>query len=253
VLDFLTLQTKAGPLGAVGRVYTDRTKPALLAVNGAFPSEKHRHDLVEHFAGVSVLVINLPGMEGVPWANPTVAELTEGLEMAVRRLLGDAPIVAFGASTSSLLTLGLRLPNIRRNVLLEPFFQTQDLWPFIAHARMLLASKPRDRTLARFFWEAFGIGPDRLENRDYRHLLANITVPTDVVMGGCALLPERELDIWPSFTAADERAALRANPLVLMHEGPPDTGHGFGSDGSSDLYMKRVLHNALREAAKLCG
>jgi hypothetical protein len=252
-MEYLTLQTKAGPLGVVGRVYADRTKPALLTVNGSFPREKHRHDLVEQFAGVSVLVINLPGMEGVPWANPTVAELTDGLEATVRRLLGDAPIVAFGASTSNLLTLGLQLPNIRRRVALEPFFQTGDLWPFVAHARMRLASNPRDQALARFFWEVFGIAPDRLENRDYRRLLANITVPTDVVVGGCALLPERELDIWPSFTSADDREALRANPLVLMHEGPPDTGHGFGSEGASDLYMKQVLHNALREAAKLGG
>ena len=66
MLEFLTLQTKAGPLGVVGRVHTDRTRPALVVVNGVFPIQDHRHDLVEQFAGVSVLVVNLPGMAGVP-------------------------------------------------------------------------------------------------------------------------------------------------------------------------------------------
>ena len=147
-------------------------------VNGSFPGPQHRHDLVEQFAGVSVLVVNLPGMAGVPWANPTVAALTEGLEAAVRRLLGDVPIVAFGASTSNLVTLGLQLPNICRRVALEPFFQTEDLWPFVSWTRARMAHYPDNQALARFFWEVFGIGADRLENRDYRSLLADtITVP----------------------------------------------------------------------------
>ena len=161
--------------------------------------------------------------------------------------------MAFGASTSNLVTLGLRLPNICRRVALEPFFQTANLWPFIAFARNRMAQYPENHALARFLWEAFGIGADRLENRDYRSLLANITVPTDVVRGATALMPPRELEIWPSFTSADDRAALAANPLVTMHEGPPDSGHGFGSSGAGDLEIRQILYNALLEAAKLRG
>ena len=33
-------------------------------------------------------------------------------------------------------------------------------------------------------------------------------------MEATALLPRRPLEIWPSFTSADDRAALRGNPLV---------------------------------------
>jgi pimeloyl-ACP methyl ester carboxylesterase len=252
-MDFMTLQTRAGPLGVVGRVHTGPRRPALLAVNGSFRQKDNRHDLIDRFGGASVLVVNLPGMAGTPWANPTIAELTEGLEETVRRLLGDVPIVAFGASTSNLVTLGLRLPNICRRIALEPFFQTRDLWPFLPFSRARMANNPDNPALARFFWDVFGIGPDRLENRDYRGLLANITQPTDVIVGGSPLEPERELDFWPSFTSADDRAALRANPLVTLHEGPPDSGHGYGSAGPADLMVKRLLHAALREAAKLCG
>jgi hypothetical protein len=252
-MDFMTLQTPAGPLGVVGRIHTGRRRPALLAVNGSFPRKHHRHDLIDHFSGVSVLLVNLPGMAGVPWANPTIAELTQGLEETVRTLLGDVPIVALGSSTSNLVTLGLQLPNICRRVAQEPFFQTNGLWPFVTNSRARIASNPDNPAMARFFWEVFGIGPDRLENRDYRRLLANITQPTDVIVGGAPLEPLRALDFWPSFTSADDRAALRANSLVTLYEGPPDSGHSYGSEGPSDLLVKRVLHAALREAAKLCG
>lgn len=248
----LIVQTRAGPLGVVGRVHTGSPRPALLAVNGAFPKLNQRHDLVDYFRGVSVLVVDLPGMADVPWAHPTIAELTGGLEETVCRLLGDVPIVAFGASVGNLLTLGLQLPNICHRLALEPFFQTEDLWPFVRSGRRRMAERPDDADLARFLWEVFGIGPERLENRDYRHLLANITVPTQVMVGGAPLLPPRELDFWPSFTSEEDRAALSANPLVSMRQGPPDSGHSWASDGPSGLTLKQVLHGALLNAAKLC-
>ncbi|MGZ6047520.1 MAG: alpha/beta hydrolase [Phenylobacterium sp.] len=251
-MDFMTLETRAGPLGVVGRVHTGAPRPALVVVNGAFPPKGHRHDMVDYFSGVSVLVIDLPGMGGVPWGNPTLPELTEGLEQTLRRLLGDVPLVIFGSSTSNLVTLGLRLPNICRQVAQEPFFQTAGLWPFIASARKRMANNPANKAMARFFWEVFGIAPDRVENRDYRHLLQNIAWPTDVMVGGAPLEPERDMEFWPSFTSAEDRAALRAHPMVNLYEGPPHRGHSFGAEGQADLILKRMIHAALREAAKLC-
>lgn len=254
-MDFLLLQTSGGPLGCVGRIHTDRPRPALLAVNGSFPPKDHLHDLVTHFVGANVLIANLPGMGGVPWANPSVARLTQGLEEAVSLLLPKVPIVALGVSTGNLLSLGLRLPNICRRVAVEPFFQTQDLWPFIADSRERLELNlglPGHKYMARYFWEVFGIGPDRLENRDYGYLLDGITVPTDVMVGQGPLLPERRLDAWPSFTSAQERLRLAANPLVTLHEGPAGSGHGYGSIPASENDLKGLLHAALLEAAKLC-
>jgi hypothetical protein len=251
-MDFMTLQTRAGPMGVVGRVHTGSRRPALLVINGSFPPKEFRHDLVDHFSGVSVLVVNLPGMAGVPWANPTVAELTESLEDVARRLLDGGPLVVFGSSTSNLIALGLKLPNISRQLAQEPFFQTGGLWPLTRSARERMANNPANLALAQFFWDVFGIGPSQLENRDYRYLLANITRPTDVIVGGAPLKPERAMNFWPSFTSAEDRAALRANPLVTLHEGPLNSGHGFGAEGPSDLMVKRLLHKALSEAAQLC-
>jgi hypothetical protein len=205
-MEHLLIQTSGGPLGFVGRLHTDQVRPSLLVVTGSFPPDGYLHGLVNHFAGANVLVASMPGMWKVPWANePSVAGATKGLEDAVRRLLPDGPIVAFGSSTGNIRSLALRLPNIFRRVADEPFFQTRDLWPFIGNSRDRMKLKPGAAPLARYLWEYFGIGPDRLENRDYGRLLENITVPTDVLVDQSPLLPERDLPIWPSFTSAQDR------------------------------------------------
>jgi pimeloyl-ACP methyl ester carboxylesterase len=251
-MDFLTLQTSAGPFGLVGRLHTDRPRPVLLAVSGSFPSKTYLHDLIDHFPGANVLVVSLPGMAGVPWSGATPAELSLALAEAAPRLLGDLPIVALGASTGNLLALGLRLPNICRRVAVEPFFQTGDLWPFIANSRRRLASNPGDAPLQDYLHRVFGIGATSAENRDYRHLLEAITVPTTVIVGQIPLLPEREVEVWPSFTCEADRAALRANPLVTLHEGRPGTGHNVQSDPLAEALLRRVLHADLLAAAQLC-
>jgi hypothetical protein len=252
-MDLVTLQTSAGPFGLVGRIHADRRRPALLAVGGSFPPKTYLHDLADHFRGANVLIVNLPGMVGVPWSAATPAELSRGLAEAVVRLLGDLPIVAFGTSTGNLLSLGLRLPNICRRLAVEPFFQTQDLWPFIANSRQRMGKRPDDTSLARYFWDVFGIGPTSLENRDYRQLLDNIIMPTDVIAGELPLLPEREVDVWPSFTSQADRAALTANPLVSFHQGPAGTGHYVQADRTVEALIRRLLHAALRDAAEFCG
>lgn len=251
-MDHLSIQTEGGPLSIVGRVHMDRTKPSLLVVRGSFPPKDHMLDLPTYFVGASVLVVTLPGMvKGAFWAdNPKVAGLTRGLERAAAMLLPDTPIVAFGASTGSILSLGLRLPNIRRHVVVEPFLHTRDLWPFILDSRDRLKMNPGHDPMARFFWEVFGIGPDRLEDRDYGYLLEGITAPTDVVVGQLPLLPPRDLPVWPSFTSADDRARLLANPLVTLHEGPPGSGHAHGSLGDSYVQTKRLILAALHAASR---
>jgi hypothetical protein len=253
-MEYLSIQTEGGPLGFVGRIHTDRIRPSLLVVRGSFPPKDHMLDLPTYFVGANVLVVTLPGMAaGAFWADsPNVAGLTRGLERALGMLLPDTPIVAVGSSTSNILSLGLRLPNICRRVAIEPFFQTKDLWPFIDDSRERLKLNPGHEAMARFFWEFFGIGADRLENRDYGYLLESITVPTDVMVGQLPLLPERSVEIWPSFTSDEDRARLAANPLVTFHEGPVGTGHIHGSVEPSYGQTKKLIHAALREAARLC-
>jgi hypothetical protein len=251
-MDVVILQTSAGPLSVVGRIHADQPRPVLLAVLGSFPPRGYLHNLVDRFPGANVLIVNLPGMAGAPWSDATPAELGVGLTEALGALVADLPIVSFASSTGNLVSLGLRLPNIRRRVLVEPFFQTRHLWPFIANSRERMAANPEHKELANYFRTFFGIGPTSLENRDYRHLLEAITTPSDVVVGQSPLLPPRATEIWPSFTSEEDRAALRANPLVTFHEGPKGTGHNIQSNPAADAVIRRALHAGLLEAAKLC-
>jgi hypothetical protein len=70
------------------------------------------------------------------------------------------------------------------------------------------------------------------------------------MVGGAALLPRRPLETWPSFTSAEDRSRLAANPLVTLHEGPADVGHLYGSEPASYDLLKRLLHAALLDAVK---
>lgn len=250
-MDFLQLRTSAGTFGCAGRVHTDRPRPCLLVVNGSFPDEKYLYDLVDLFPGASVVVANLPGM-GVPWSDADLPALTAGMEEALALLFRGLPTVVMGASTGNLLAFGLKAPSICRRVAVEPFFSTANLWPFVADARRRMTKAPENAALAAYLWRVFGIDPTAQENRDYRHLLLGISVPTDVIVGGLALLPPRQLATWPSFTSQADREALAENPLVTIHEGPPDSGHGVTIGGPGAALQKRLLHAALHAAAELC-
>jgi hypothetical protein len=253
-VEHLFVQTSVGPFGFIGRLHTDRRRPALLAVNGSFPQKDYLHDLPDAFPGANVLMVHVPGMGKTPWSGRTPADLAIGLQEAVSLLFRDLPLVVFSVSTGNLLALGLTNPNICRRVVLEPFFQTGRLWPFIDYAHRDLAKHPKDTQRAQFFWDFFGITPDRVENRDYRHLMGGITQPTDVVCGSILLgePPENRNVPWPSFTLPEEREALVANPLVTLHPSPPGTGHAVASLQPGQNMVSRLNHGALREAANLC-
>jgi hypothetical protein len=251
-MDFLTVQTTIGALAFVGRLHAGARRPVLLVVRGAFPPKGYLHDLADHFAGVNVLIFIAPGMNGAPWMETTPASLARGLEEALGRLAPDLPMVVFGSSTGNLLTLSLRLPNICRIVADEPFFQTKDLWPFIADSRGRMRIENPHRMIEPYLWSYFGIGPETIENRDYRHLVNGITVPTDVLMGEAPLLPERDVANWPSFTSEEDRALLAANPYVRLNVGPPGSGHAFSAAPAGQAFVRRMIHSALLDAAKLC-
>jgi hypothetical protein len=242
-------------LGLVGRIHADRSRPALLVVNGSFPPDDLMHELVDGFPGAHVLVANLPGMAGVYWKKTTVAEMTLTLDAAVKRLLPRDPLVVLGISTGNLVALGLRAGNICHRVAVEPFFQTEPLWPFIANSRerlQLQRSAEVSEYMGHFFWEVFGVAPTALENRDYRYLLDRIECPTDVLVGGLPLLPQRDLDEWPSFTSDEDRARLAANPLVSLNVGPAGIGHRYGLRASDRNMIHTLLHGALVAASRAC-
>ena len=241
-MDHLLIETSAGKIGFAGRFWTDRARPCLLIVAGAFIDPGQHHEIIDWFPEATVLVANLPGMGGVPWSSADAGQLAAGL--------GEAPLVVCGVSAGCLAAMPLKAANLRRKVLVEPFLTTQDLWPFVAYARTLLELNPGHKGLRHYLWTLFGVSETAVETRDYRHLVASLDVPTEVVVGGMPLLPERETPHFPSLASPEDRAALAANPQVTLHEGSPGAGHDVWVDPQTNALIRRLLADALESVTE---
>jgi hypothetical protein len=245
----LIVQTSFGPLHVVGRLHADRHRPALLTVGGAFPPDDFMHDLVDKHASANVVVGTLPGMLSPSFDFHRATDYAAAFDELIGALLPTQPVVAYGVSTGCLVTLGLRAPNVVRQIAQEPFLNTRDLWPFIANSHDRLARNPDNKILADFLDTMFGIGPGRTGNVDYEYLARDVRVPTDVIVAELPLLPERPLPLWPSLTSAHDRQVLRANPMVKLHEGPRGTGHNIVLRPEGERFVHHIRVDAIRVAA----
>lgn len=245
----LIVETREGPIYFAGRMHADPTRPALVVMGGIWAPPDLFHEVIAWFPGATVLIAPLPGMGESKTPRFEVALMTRMLDQAIEYLLPDVPVVAFGASTGSLVTLGLRSPQIVRQVALEPFFRTKPLWPLLDFTRASLASEPENAGAATAAEGLFGFTPQAVEDRDYRGLLEGLCTPTDVIVGTEPLEPVREVASWPSFTSAEDRASLAAHPLVTLHDGPPGSGHALSSSAQGAALIRKILHQALRSLA----
>ena len=247
-MNHLIVQTAIGPIYLVGQLYTDTSRPALVAVGGAWAPDEFNHELVDWFPGASVLIAPLPGMGGSTTITFEPARLSVAMDEVIGLLLPGRSIVAYGASTGALVTLGLRSPGILRHVAVEPFFRTAPLWPLLKSVREFIAKAPEMSGGARAAEEIFGLAGDKVVDRDYRPLLEGLCVPTDVVLAQMPLEPEREMGGWPSLTSAEDRRRLADHPLVTLHNGPPDSRHDIAVTPEGSAIVKKVLLQALRAA-----
>jgi hypothetical protein len=244
----LIIQCDEGPVYLAGRLHTDASRPALVAVGGAWGLDDDLHFLIDAFPGASVLVAPFPGMGESRTRRFDVATMSRIFDEAIGHLFPETPVVTFGASAGSLVTLGLRSPRIVRHVALEPFFRTAPLWPLLKFARTTLAPDPQNAAAAAAAEALFGFTADAVMDRDYRRLLDGLQVPTDVILADLPLEPERELSGWPSLTGAEDRAGLEAHPRVTVHAGPPGSGHGLSATPGGAAAIRAVVGSALRWA-----
>lgn len=248
-MDRLIVQTNFGPLYLAGRLYADPAIPALMAMGGIWTPRDFLHDLVEAFADVSVLIVPLPGMGGSLTRTFDVATLARSLDEGIAALLAETPVVTYGVSTGSLVTLGLKAPQVVRQVALEPFFRTAPLWAFHETARAFMALEPNKRGARVAAEQIFGLTDASLVDRDYRYLLEGLTRPLDVILADQPLEPARPFDTLPSLTSREDRAALAAHPQVTLHPGPPGSGHDLGLTPEGATVVQAILRRALDAAA----
>jgi pimeloyl-ACP methyl ester carboxylesterase len=219
----LELQTPLGPIWLWGRA---SGRPTLLVVTGAFAN----FTVMDHFERVlpdrDVLRMHLPGNHCPRLTTTSIgayaAALTDALGQAV-----SAPLVVLGISAGALVALGVRAPNLRGLLLIEPPIFTENLWPL---AEGVDAAKDPD-----FMRAVFGIEDGRVvEPRDYSPLVSALAVPAEVLLGGVPLQPRRRFAKSPSLVDEPARATLASSPLVTTtvaagagHHIPAEAGEVF--------------------------
>lgn len=246
-MDSLHVVTSRGALSLVGRLQAS-PRPALLVIGGAFAPTLFKHEFVDRYLGATVLVGRLPGMDS-PWlSEPGPEGVAAAFDEAVARLLPTAPVVVYGISTGCLVSARMKASNIVHQVMEEPFFSTAELWPIVEMFRDRIRGLSQPRGLQEFLWEFFGLGETSFPGRCHRHLINEISVPTDVVVGGIPLEPERIMDGWPSLTSVIDRQLLAANPLVTLHDDGNKFGHAFGLSQPGMTKIDKLVLGALRTA-----
>lgn len=210
-------------------------RPLLLAIPGLFTGPDELSRLPDVMQGVAdTAIVRLPGAEAPLLADRSLPAFSRAVGELIDQLFADRPVILMGVSIGATAALGVRSRHVRRIVAAEPILATEALWPLVQPLRGLLRKQPRKGPLHDLYWRLFGVAFDRRAPRDYRQVLEGLAVPTDVLLAGQPLEPERSISGFPSLVAAAERARLAAMPHVRLHLAP-DAGHNIAAAASKQL------------------
>jgi pimeloyl-ACP methyl ester carboxylesterase len=206
------------PLGPIWFWRRDSGRPVLLVITGAFATFGVLEGLGPALEGVDVWRAHLPGNHSPPLTTTSVGAFAAAFRHAIRAQLEDRPLVVMGLSVGALTALGLRAPNIRRLVLVEPPLLTEGLWML----RLVFEQAPAGSE--DFLWNILGVAADRTEPRSYTALLDELATPTLALLGEEPVGRPRDFEVMPSMVTEAARAALAAHPQVELATAP-GAGH----------------------------
>lgn len=231
----IEVETALGPIWLHG---SDRGLPLLVLITGLFADEAvwRPTGLLAHLDYVKA---NLPGNHCPPIRGTSLSALAAAFDEALRRRFPDRPTVLVGFSVGALVTLAMRVPQVRARILVEPPLRTAALWPVQGWGKAALDPYTRD-----LVHETLGVTRAGIDPRDYTSLFAGLTTPIEVVFGTDPLLPERAVDRLPSFVDEETRQLLRADPRVKTLVAP-DCGHNVPAELGLSLW-RHVLAAAER-------
>lgn len=113
------------------------------------------------------------------------------------------PTILVGVSIGAAIALAMRSTWVRQVIAVEPFLRTAHLWPMVEFGRQM--ALPNGGEEARFWNQALGIYPDRLEERVFP---INTTAPIHVITGSDPLRSDGHALPFPSFTSFGDKALL---------------------------------------------
>lgn len=209
------IETPFGPVELLGR---DTGRPVQLVITGAFASENTLELNQDRFPDLDVWRTHLPGNHGPPLVATSVGVFAAAISQAVRQRLAGRRASVIGLSVGALVAMALDADLVDRLLLVEPPLRPDRAWPL----RQLLDAMPPGGE--DFVWQVFGLAPGRSEPRDYTGLLQRLQRPAVVVLGGEALLPQRERSGWPSLVDDESRRLIADHPGVEVQL-MPGAGH----------------------------
>ncbi len=214
-MDGQRFETPLGPIELLGR---DTGRPIQVVITGAFASSNTLELNQDRFPELDVWRTHLPGNHCPPLVATSVGVFAAAISQALRQRLAGRTAQVIGLSVGALVAMALDADLVDRLLLVEPPLRPDRAWPLT----QLLDAMPAGGE--DFVWQVFGLAPDRREPREYTGLLDRLSRPAKLVLGGDALLPERDRTGWPSLVDDDSRRVLAAHLLVEVQV-LPGAGH----------------------------
>lgn len=213
-----TFETPFGPIVLVGlpAAFTGE-RPLLVTIAGAFAIARGPlFNLAPHLPDVDIVSGHLPGNHCPPLISASVGIYASAYSHVIAEQFAGRQVTVCGASIGGLVALGLRAPNIRNLLVIEPPLIMSKVWPMWPSLRQRLAAATDDKTVRDFIVNVFGVTETTLSERRYDPLLETLRKPTRVLVGDRALFPQRAFEKLPSLVDEPERERLAAHPMIRL-------------------------------------
>ncbi len=216
----------------------DGDHPVLLCLLG-FAAPPQRFFPVQNFLpDAAVLIGHLPGNHCPALETCSLGAFAHAYTYVVRTALAGRPLVVMGESLGGLIALAMEVPGMRR-LALDPPFRAPDDPLFVDQCRGLIRQQPHQADLA---WALLGVATDRLEPRDFTHLIGR---PARVLVGSHnAPLKPGEAQ---SVVSDEERTRLLRSPAVWLTV-VEEAGHVVAARASNMIVG--ILQEMLTDVAR---
>lgn len=219
-----TFETPYGPIVLVGEASAfEGTRPLLVTIAGAFAIARGPlFQLAPLIGDCDVVSGHLPGNHCPTLISASVGVYAAAYSHVIAEAFADRTVIACGASIGGLVTLGLRAPQVRNLLVIEPPLVMSKIWPLWPTLRSKLAGgDPAERD---FVVNVFGVTETAVVERRYDGLLDALRKPTHVVVGDRPLFPKRALEKLPSLVDEPEQGLMTAHPMIRLSVAP-NAGH----------------------------
>lgn len=203
---------------------------AIVVLTGAFASPSTLRVLADLIPETSMLFGDIPGNHCPPLVQQSVGAFCSAYGAAIEAL--RRPVVLCGSSLGATAALGIRSPNVRAVLALEPLMRSEAAAPLWPGFRGALIARPDDDVLADTLWRVFGVSLSRTEARNYAPVLDGLKRPARVLAGSSMTAAV------PTLLSAQDRRTLKAHPMVKFNA-VLRVGHDIGN-GATGLIVETL-------------